>query len=191
MNTIRAFFAIDLPTTLKEKIEKRVKEIALPIDIKYTPTENMHLTILFLGNLAMDNLEKIVEIGRKVFENIQPIDFYGTNISVAPNQNFARMLWLNLELNQEIAKLKRQLEKKLEENGIAFEKEDRALKLHITLARFKPVKIDWPDIKFPIHFKATEVCLMESKLQKPHAVYLPLKKFILGKIEKNKKSEYN
>jgi len=180
MEYLRLFFAIDLPFSLKEKIERKVKEIALPINARLTPKENLHLTLLFLGNVKMDDLTKVMEVGEKTFKSCEPIELCGTHISVAPNQNFSRMLWLNFKFNKELDNLKKKLEENLKAADVNFKLEERELKIHLTLARFEPQKFIFKNIDFPIHFRATEICLMESKLQKPHSVYIPFRKYVLS-----------
>ncbi|MGB9848153.1 MAG: RNA 2',3'-cyclic phosphodiesterase [Minisyncoccia bacterium] len=179
MESLRLFFAINLPDSLKDKIERQVKEIPLPINVKYTPKDNLHLTILFLGSILMDDLPIILNISEEVFGQIPPVDLYATDISVAPSNDYARMLWLNFENNEFLEKAKNELETKLVEKGINFQRENRKMKLHITLARFEPTRLAFKNISFPLHFKTNEIFLMESKLQKPHAVYTPLKRFVL------------
>jgi 2'-5' RNA ligase len=184
MEYLRLFFAIDIPFSLKEKIERKLKEIALPINAKLTPKENYHLTLLFLGNVKIDDLTKVIEAGEKTFKNCEPTELYGTHISVAPNQNFGRMLWLNFDFNDKLADLKKKLEENLRAAGVNFKLEERELKIHLTLARFEPQRMAFKDIDFPIHFKMTDIYLMESKLQKPNAVYIPLKRYLLSEIAK-------
>ncbi len=179
MRDLILFFAIDLPDSLKDKITKRLQEFDFPFKIKYTPKENLHLTLLFLGNIPTDQLFLIVKIAGDVIEKFKVINLYGTDINVAPSNSCARMLWLNFEENEDLENIKHQLTKKLEESKITFQKECRKMKLHITLARFEPTRINFEKIRFPIHFKTNEIFLMERQLQKPHPVYLPLQRFLL------------
>ncbi|MCX8016084.1 MAG: RNA 2',3'-cyclic phosphodiesterase [Patescibacteria group bacterium] len=179
METLRLFFAINLPDSLKDKIERKLKEIALPINVKYTPKDNLHLTVLFLGNILMEDVPQILKIGDEIFNQTPPLDLYATHISVAPNNNYARMIWLNFEKNEILENVKQKLERLLSNSGINFQKENREMKPHITLARFEPTHLEFKNVKFPLHFKTNEIFLMESRLQKPHAVYVPLKRFLL------------
>lgn len=179
MESLRLFFAINLPDSLKDKIERRLREIAIPINVKYTPKENLHLTILFLGNILIDDVPQILKISDEIFNQINPFDLYATDISVAPSANYARMIWLNFEKNNILENIKQKLEESLSNLGISFQKENREMRPHITLARFEPTHLEFNNIKFPLHFKVNEIFLMESRLQKPHALYIPLKRFLL------------
>jgi len=179
MNSLRLFFAIDLPFSLKEKIATLVEEIPLPNCPNYTPLENLHLTVLFLGNIKIEELAKIMAIGEKVLSGYPAFDLYFKDISGAPNEKCCRMIWLNGEPNAFIKQIKEHLEQELENAKINFQKENRDFKIHITLARFKPTKLSIKQIVFPAHIKVNEIILMESKLQKPHPVYFSLKHFSL------------
>lgn len=179
METLRLFFAINLPDSLKDKVVRKLKEIALPLNVKYTPKENLHLTVLFLGNILIDDVPRILQISDEIFSQTPPFDLYATDISVAPNSNHARMFWLNFEKSDILEKIKQKLESSLSGWGINFQKENREMKPHITLARFEPTHLEFKNVKFPLHFKTNEIFLMESRLEKPHAIYFPLKRFLL------------
>lgn len=179
MSSKRLFFAIDLPLEIKEKILKIAKKINLPKEASLTPMQNLHLTILFLGDIAIENIPQILKISQKVFSHYQPFDLYFNDITAIPNKNYCRMIWLNGEYDKTFKQIKNELEQELEKEKIAFQKENHKLKIHITLARFLPQKLDFQTISLPIHLKIKEIILMESELKKPHAIYIPLEKFIL------------
>ncbi|HOM33079.1 MAG TPA: RNA 2',3'-cyclic phosphodiesterase [Candidatus Paceibacterota bacterium] len=181
MNSKRLFFAIDLPLEIKEKALKLIQKNTLPKSANLTPVENLHLTLLFLGNVLMDDISLIIKIAENVFSCYSPFDLYFKDITVAPNKNYPRMIWLNGEFNETIKQIKDDLEKELEYSKINFQKENRGLKIHITLCRFLPEKFSLDPIAFPAHFKVKEVILMESELKKPHAIYIPLKNFPLNR----------
>ncbi len=178
-NYLRLFFAIELPNDLKEKIAAILKKISLPERANLTPQENLHLTLLFLGSIPINELSLITEIAEKVFSQYSAFDLYFNNITGAPTENYCRMLWLNGEDCPPLTKIKDDLETELEKNNINFEEENRSFKIHITLARFAPIKCNFKPIDFPERLRVKEVVLMESQLQKPHAVYIPLKTFPL------------
>jgi len=178
-NYLRLFFAIELPADIKDKLAAVLKKMPLPERVNLTPKENLHLTLLFLGSVSLDQLPQIIEIAENVFARYSIFDLYFHNITGAPNENYCRMIWLNGEDSPLLERIKNDLESELEKNGINFEKENRSLKIHITLARFNPIRCSFKPIKFPERLRVKELVLMESQLQKPHAVYIPLKKFPL------------
>ncbi len=52
--TLRAFFALDLPSTARERAARASMELrrAVPEGVRWVPAENLHLTLKFLGDVG-------------------------------------------------------------------------------------------------------------------------------------------
>ena len=61
---MRTFIAIDLPKELKEKIFTYARRLAGGINIKLVEKENLHLTLLFLGEMAEEEKERVMKVLR-------------------------------------------------------------------------------------------------------------------------------
>lgn len=61
---MRTFIAIDLPKELKEKIFTYARRLAGGINIKLVEKENLHLTLLFLGEMAEEEKERVMRVLR-------------------------------------------------------------------------------------------------------------------------------
>ena len=57
---IRSFLAFELPSEIREQIAKISRELqqsSLPV--RWVKTENIHLTIIFLGSVGEDTIDDI------------------------------------------------------------------------------------------------------------------------------------
>jgi len=178
MNQLRLFFVIDLPEHLKEEslilAKKEEKDIW-----RWTPKENLHLTLIFIGYLDEAQLPKVLEAGQNVCRKKSSFILKARSINYGPENN-SRMIWLNLEKNDPLASLKNDLEKALSEREVNFSREYREFHPHITLARLKlgcikpshQIRKDYIE-----DFLVKEMILMASNLQKSGPKYTVLQKF--------------
>ena len=73
--TIRSFLAIDLAEDLKPEIADVQKEFKKTgANIKYVPSQNMHFTLKFFGNIDENMVEEISEAVEKVIRNYSAFD---------------------------------------------------------------------------------------------------------------------
>lgn len=179
MKKLRLFFAINLDDSLKEKLLKASFSFQNIPQLRWTKKENLHLTLLFLGYLYQDQLPQLISLAEKVFKNYQPFILEFENLTPAPSLKSARMIWANLKNSPIIESLRRDLEKALIDQGINFQRENRGLRWHITLARFPSQKVKAQKIDFPEKLKVKEICLMESQLAPQGPTYFQLKSFPL------------
>ena len=172
----RLFVAINLPPEIKGQIHREIESIKsywpAKYPIRFTAIENLHITLIFLGNQE----EKFLEPIKKAIEEVAP-SFFQPEIQLnrliyGPEGKFKRMIWLNGESNS-LALIRKELEKNLISNQIDFKKENRDFSLHVTLARFNfnpepsvplPQKIDFS-------FKPKTIDLMESRVKSDGPIY--------------------
>lgn len=180
----RLFLAINLPEKIKDKIEVVLEKIRYGFsnDIRFLDRENWHLTVVFLGYQSDEALKPILTSMKNVANNFDPPKIELTDIAYGPKGASPRMIWLNgsLATANSLGLLKINLEAGLEEGGVRFKKEHRRFQAHITLARFKPVRIaELPPLaeKFQEKFLANSLDLMESRLARSGANYEILQRF--------------
>ncbi|RPI75224.1 MAG: RNA 2',3'-cyclic phosphodiesterase [Ignavibacteriales bacterium] len=170
---IRLFIALDIPEEIIEKIiTLRNSVIANPYDYKWENPEKIHLTIKFIGEVN-DNLvpEIIDEIS--FVSAYKPFSCSFGRFGFFYSKDNPVILWLGLNINQEIFSLERKLNDKLVKFGIKEEK--RKFKPHLTLMRIKK-KIDknflysFENCKLPgTEFTLDSVSLIKSEFHS----YLP------------------
>lgn len=171
----RLFFALPITSGLYPKIYNLEKEINQKMKINWLPLENLHLTLLFLGWLEINELTKIIEIFKKTInENkntFKILKLKITKIDYGPPGK-KRMIWLYLEKNKQLEEMKNILENNLIYNKINFQKESKDLLPHINLARLKSFNRDIrirKDLNWGVIFN--NLNLYESYLEKPFARY--------------------
>lgn len=171
----RIFIALPLTPGLLPKISNLEKEVEKKFKINWIPLKNLHLTILFLGYIDLNYLTKVIRLIDEVYnENRQmfaPFSLKIKKIDYGPPGK-KRMIWLYLEKNERLTKIKERIEEKLNLHKIAYQKEERELLLHINLARLKNFK-NLPEIKKELNWAIilNEIGLYESYLEKPFARY--------------------
>ena len=134
---IRSFLAFRLPPAIKSGIEQISRDIRdSDLNISLVKTDNIHLTLLFLGDVDEDDIPSIKEAFNDSCSVYAPFKVYLKGVGVFPNLRRPRVLWLGLEGEIErLSFLKSDLEERLEPFGI--KKEKRGFKAHLTLGRFR------------------------------------------------------
>jgi 2'-5' RNA ligase len=135
MEQLRLFFAIKLPEYIKEEAMNLAK-IGEKDIWRWTNKENLHVTVVFIGYLAEEQMPQVIDAGQKAVQNIQSFILRCKEISYGPDSN-ERMIWLKLEKKDVLGELKNKLEKAFLDNGINFQADYKEYNPHVTLARLK------------------------------------------------------
>lgn len=179
MNTHRLFIAINLPEKIKNRLLSfQDKWPELPA--RWAKKENLHITLLFLGVINEENIPAVLEVTEKTAKKYPPINLKLTKISYGPPQKIPpRMVWISVEKNGILKKLRKEIEQQLTDKGVHFQMEDREFNPHITFARIKSFELrnmdpeEAPQINESVcfDFEAKTIELMESRMKKSGAEY--------------------
>ena len=134
---IRSFLAFELPEEIK-KIIFHVSEEAkkFPLDVRWVKASNIHLTMVFMGNILMEHLEGISEAVSKACKMYGPFNISLKGMGVFSNRRNPRVLWVGLEGDIErMSYFRGTLQKSLKSFGVKEEK--RQFNPHLTLGRFR------------------------------------------------------
>ena len=72
MNTIRTFVAIPLNEEVRRSAVGLIQKISRPQDsIKWVPTDNLHLTLKFLGEVDNTRVPRVCEVVRNVCDKLK------------------------------------------------------------------------------------------------------------------------
>ena len=152
-----------------------------PFHLIFTESENLHLTLKFLGEIEEEKVEEVKKLLKKIKQEEFEVSLgeLGTFIN-----RYNSILWIKLN-GKEIWDLQKKIDESLKN---IFPIEERFMS-HITLARMKKIndkKIFLEYVKNLKHrvvkFKIKEFILKKSELKPEGPVYSNIEKYELGKI---------
>lgn len=153
--------------------------------IKWTETENFHITIAFLGDTADDKVKTIGEMLKVVCNGSGDFEIVIKGAGVFKSFTDPRILWTTIAPSAELNGLYESVMPGLRNSGIYLE--ERGFRPHLTLGRiksihdnerFKSLIAKYINTELQIQ-KVNEVILYESLLFHSGPVYKPLAKFPL------------
>ncbi len=138
MEQIRSFIAIELPDELKlglSQLEAQLKLGKQPW-VKWVDPDNIHLTLKFLGNIAIDRTGEITGAMEEAAQGMPPFHLEVKGLGVFPNLKRVQIAWVGV--SGEVANLG-VLQQRLESNlaRLGFAPESRPFTSHLTLARLR------------------------------------------------------
>jgi len=77
MNVLRAFIAIELPKELQDALDKQTTRLRQSLGddlVRWIPTQNMHLTLKFIGNIAVSHVEFLKQLITQTADSHSPFD---------------------------------------------------------------------------------------------------------------------
>jgi RNA 2',3'-cyclic 3'-phosphodiesterase len=180
---VRLFVALEIPSAVRENLAALVRELrALAPQAKWVRTENLHVTLKFIGEVPEVELAAIRSALGGVRSNLPvTLDFRG--LGFFPNEKHPRVFWAGIEASANLKALAADIEDAAEKIGVPREK--RPFSPHLTLARFESPKPSDP-FRAAISKNAARECgslrasqflLIESKLKPAGAEYTTLESF--------------
>ena len=136
MNVIRAFIAIDLSAEIIQNLDKVIqdlKESMGRVPIRWVTAKNVHLTIKFLGDVSVANLDLLMEIIQSEVSRHPSFDLSVGELGSFPSNRHPRVIWVGVEAPLELDALHRGIESETARLGYA--PEGRPFSPHLTLGR--------------------------------------------------------
>lgn len=174
---MRLFIAIEPPDDLKTAL------VRLRVDVpgaRWVPTEQLHLTLAFLGEVEENRAGELSE--RLALIHTPPFHLSFSGTGCFPNRHRPRVLWAGLEPHPGLMRLAAGVHGAVLACGIP--QEERPFSPHITLARLKfpaarevdaflamPQKLKLPP--FPVR----EIILFQSRLTPHGAEHISIRTF--------------
>jgi 2'-5' RNA ligase len=178
----RIFTAIRLPEKIKKELLSYKKKWP-DLPARWVSENNVHITLNFLGYVADEELKDILEAVEDVSRKHSAFYVKMNKICYGPEKKTPpKMVWAKGERSDELAGLKNDLDKALDNY------ENRGFSPHITLARIRVwdfKKMDQEDIPqieedIDLEFEVKSIELMESVLKRGGAEYTILQSFDLN-----------
>lgn len=137
MKMVRTFFAIELTTLIRERIEKNIQEIKkdIPDLFRWVPSENIHLTLKFLGDVTKSNISTLSQMLNSQVNRMKSFDIQIGNFGVFPMISRPRILWIGVKVPKELYEIQLGIENETARLGYKSEKRD--FHPHLTIGRIK------------------------------------------------------
>ncbi|HEX5941436.1 MAG TPA: RNA 2',3'-cyclic phosphodiesterase [Anaerolineales bacterium] len=137
MNLLRAFIAVEIPLELREAIGGATAPLQKGIgsSVRWVPTENMHLTLKFLGDVSPANVEMLSQMLRAEAGLFNCFDLDLSGIGSFPNLKRPRVIFIGIHAPPMLEALQRGIESASRRLG--YESEERGFSPHLTIGRVK------------------------------------------------------
>jgi RNA 2',3'-cyclic 3'-phosphodiesterase len=189
MARLRTFIAVDPGKAIRDRAVALQDTLARAgTDVKWVEPENIHVTLLFLGEVVDRTVPDVCRSVAKCCAEQPAFSMSIETVGCFPNPRRPRVLWIGVgEGSQELCALHDALEAPLLELG-AYRREERKYTPHITLGR---VKSDRPTDKLALalarhaswqggQILVREVHVMSSELTPQGPNYTVLSRAKLG-----------
>jgi len=138
MEQVRCFIAVELPDELKKGLTQLQSRLKLGEQswVKWVDPYSIHLTLKFLGNVAVDRIGEITGAIGEAAQGMSPLYLEVKELGVFPNLRRVQVAWVGV--SGEVDKLG-QLQQRIESNlaHLGFAPESRPFTPHLTLARIR------------------------------------------------------
>jgi len=136
MSVIRAFIAIELPPKVQDCLEQVATQLKDQIGekiVRWVPVENIHLTLKFLGDVSVNNLDVLQEIINAEAASQKKMEISIGRLGAFPKIRRPRVIWIGIESPPELMALQRNIESRTTKVG--YPPDEREFSPHLTLGR--------------------------------------------------------
>ena len=190
----RLFFALNATVPLEKSFAPFLKKIRIGADqreigIRWTPPENYHVTVTFLGDTPEENIPGLQKVLSDVCSRFQSFDLKIEDISGFGNELDARVIYLGVQNKKYLNEFKQALDQALEEAGLLLHVDERNFVPHLTIGRMRNSR-SIKDLISPLKRKSfgkvrvNEIVMYESKLEGAYPIYTPIFRAQLTSIPK-------
>src|SRR3989344_4638038 len=107
---MRCFFAIQLNDEVKDYLYNLMNQLKKDLKkhnlkIRFVPKKNLHITLMFLGEIKEGKLEEIKKIVREIKFNSFKFNIY--KLGVFPNEETVRVLYIGIKPEVDVLKLQK------------------------------------------------------------------------------------
>ncbi len=138
MNLLRIFIAVEIPSQIQEIIQQKTeilrKEIGASI-VRWVPSQNIHLTLKFLGDVSPANIDILAEMLRAEADSCPSFEIYLSGLGSFPSSKRPRVLIIGIQAPAELDALQRGIESGASKLG--YESDEHGFSPHLTLGRVR------------------------------------------------------
>lgn len=135
---VRSFVAVEVSAQVRRELAELIERLRqmTSLRVRWLRPDQMHLTLLFLGEVSLDFVEaaKVELVG--VAGRVSPIECQLAGCGAFANLRRARVIWIGMERGEaELASLQRLASDAL--RRIGYRPESRPFSAHLTLGRLR------------------------------------------------------
>jgi len=188
---VRLFVAVDLPGSLREQLARGLSRLRRELpSARWVRPEGIHITLKFLGEQPVDLPERLSQAVEEGVRSLAPVQVVPGGAGFFPHERRPRVAWLGGRADG-LAEWAEVIDKTAASLGV--EPEARPFSLHLTLARLqRPWPPDAVDrfvnevARWDLQpFTADEMTLFRSDLQPGGAVYTAVRRWTVGKEDRD------
>lgn len=133
----RLFIAVNLNDVIKSEIDELLTGVREKYrNVKWVKTDNLHITLKFLGDTPVEKVEAIEKVLANTVLNIKAFSIELGGLGVFPDLKRPRVIWIGVsEGRDSLIYIRDVIEEGLYKLNIP--KESQSFKSHITLGRIK------------------------------------------------------
>jgi 2'-5' RNA ligase len=187
--TIRTFVAVETGAEVRKRAAELIERLGeAGADVNWVAPRNLHLTLKFLGDVALRETARVCEAVERAAREVEPFELEIVSAGAFPNVGRPRTVWLGSGQGEDLmGQLHQHVETRLQKLG--FRKDARRYQTHLTIGR---VRRGGPDvaelgrlIRENADFQAgritvSEMIVFASRLDSTGPTYEPLGRAKLG-----------
>ncbi len=138
---IRAFVAVTIDAKIQKEIgrlqDKLIKEVQkTACRVSWVKPETIHLTVKFLGDIPVNQVDPILNSLRKAVQGINAFSLTIEGLGVFPGQRNPRVVWVGItEGKESLQVMQPRVEQELA--ALGFQREKKKFNPHLTLGRVR------------------------------------------------------
>ena len=185
---VRIFFAIDLPLSVKEALGKYIgalKKGSKSNAIRWTKSENLHITLQFLAEVRSEHIASLIENVRKELDReLQHLSLRFGSVQLFPSPYRPRVIVLDVGPQDQLAEIANLIGRAIQASS--YEIESRPFRAHLTLGRIKHphgLNLSFLSEQASSGIENIEVCevaLFRSQPQEEGSMYAVMERLALG-----------
>lgn len=172
--------AVELPPGLRRSLSELGASHPLP-GVRWLPAENLHITVVFLGDVADADVDGLIDALRQAARLTDPFSLEVLHARAAPDRH-PRMIWALVSASEPLLRLSRDLHGAARRLAPKRRPPLRGF-AHITLARFRspPPGLQPMPLDAAGGIAVAAVRLMRSRLSPAGASYQAVAEIALGR----------
>jgi RNA 2',3'-cyclic 3'-phosphodiesterase len=180
VSAIRTFICLEIPESIKERIEKLQRELRqMEAQVSWVKPVNIHLTLKFLGDVPQAKIPTVSAAVNRATGSCSPFQVTVGEAGCFPSPRNPSVLWIGIsQMPDTLRRLRDALEDELAREG--FERESKKFNPHLTIARLRNPRRAKPVAEALLargfadeSFQADEVIVMRSQLSPHGSIYTP------------------